>query len=988
MVDAGKITILASAGGSISANIARGIAVAVASGTLSGNVSNAGTIKASALGTSVTGAATGLRVNLSGGHLTGNVVNAGKITVAAKTTGTTAALSGFALGIDVNGTGSLTGNIVNSGKIKASGTFAVGIFAGNTVTITGNVTNSGTISVKATGSTGAGATGVEIRNMLVGTFKNAGTIKASASGTNFSAIGFRASYVSSGNISNSGKIAVTASGVTFNAVGVSASYVRTGDIVNSGRISVAASGTSFNARGIRVNNTITGTITNAGTIKVTASGTSFNATGVVVDNNVNGSIKNSGKISVAASGTTLNARGIKVDGNATGSIVNAGTIKVAGTTTGSATVGTGIRVQGAVGGAITNSGLISAPQGIVATGNFANSVINSGTIRAGATTRNAIALGSGNDTVTIAGGQITGVIDGQANTDTLNFQLGGVFSQNGVIKGFEAINVSTGTAILNNNVTNTAAGIAMVVNDGARLEIGASLSLAGNTSNGSLAVGTAGAAQAVLDLNNKTFTVNGDVTVTAGAKIVAQITGTTGVAGGNVTATGGSLNVAAGADLGLEVVANGFVSNGAVFTIGKGTAGTVATLGAITDDSFVLKFAQTGTGGNTLQVVATRENSLIDGALSGNNGVLAGVLEALGASGDANADQLLILGALDSLPDQAAVDEALTDLTPDTGGGAVSGAAGAANAGGLQIGGRFIALQLAMANGSGIAAGDHTPDGGVWGQFYGNFADADQRGGINGYDADTFGVIVGADFTPFSGNENFRLGAALSYADTDVDAQDARVGDETEIDSWSPYLYGTYATEKWFMDGRLAAAFSDYDSTRRIAFLGATANGDFDGEQYSVDLTFGYNIPIGEKAFLTPIAGLTYWHMDIDGFTETGAGAANLVVADQDYDYFAPMIGARVVGTAGTQGDWTLQPNASATVKHDFIDDAVAVTAGLVGTASAIFAGYDPADTVINLGLGLTMFNSEGVTVDVGYNADHASDLASHNALLTVRYEF
>ena len=149
------------------------------------------------------------------------------------------------------------------------------------------------------------------------------------------------------------------------------------------------------------------------------------------------------------------SRGILVVGNATGSIVNAGTIKVAGTTTGGSTVGTGIRVQGSVGGAITNSGLISAPQGIVATGAFANSVINSGTIRAGATTRNAIALGSGNDTVTIAGGQITGVIDGQANTDTLNFQLGGVFSQNGVIKGFEAINVSTGTAILNNNVTNT-----------------------------------------------------------------------------------------------------------------------------------------------------------------------------------------------------------------------------------------------------------------------------------------------------------------------------------------------------------------------------------------------------------------------------------------------------------------------------------------------------------------------------------------------------
>ena len=933
-------------------------------------------------------------MGLSASNVTGNIKNSGRISVkAAGVTGATAT------GISVNTT--LTGNFTNKGTLKVSafdGTASADAqgFRANKVTA-GNIKNSGRITVLASGSNGAtgtadaSATGISI-NTLVGNFTNAGTLKVSAlAGTSTGrARGFRANTVT-GTISNAGSIAVKATGSYATATGIRVFNALSGSFTNAGTLKVTATANTISAaaRGFFAS-AVTGNVKNSGQISVKAIAASTGrATGIRVTA-MNGSITNSGNIKVTASGSNVSARGIVVFGNLAGSIVNAGTIKVAGTTTGGSTVGTGIRVQGSVTGAITNSGLISAPQGIVAAGNFANSVINSGTIRAGATTRNAIALGSGNDTVTIAGGKITGVIDGQANTDTLNFKLGGVFSQNGVIKGFEAINVSTGTAILNNNVTNTAAGIAMVVNDGARLEIGASLSLAGNTSNGSLTVGTAGATQAVLDLNNNTFTVNGNVSVTAGAKIVAQITGTTGVAGGNVTATGGSLNVASGADLGLEVNANGFVSNGAVFTIAKGTAGTVATLGAITDDSFVLAFAQTGTGNSTLQVVATRENSLIDGALSGNGGVLAGILEALGASGDANADQLLILGALDSLPDQAAVDEALTDLTPDTGGGAVSGAAGAANAGGLQIGGRFVALQLAMANGSGIAAGDHTPDGGVWGQFYGNFADADQRGGINGYDADTFGVIVGADFTPFSGNENFRLGGALSYADTDVDAQDARVGDETEIDSWSPYLYGTYATGKWFVDGRLAAAFSDYDSTRRIAFLGATANGDFDGEQYSADLTFGYNIPIGEKAFLIPIAGISYWHMDIDGFTETGAGAgaANLVVADQDYDYFAPMIGARVVGTAGTQGDWTLQPNASATVKHDFIDDAVAVTAGLVGTASANFAGYDPADTVINLGLGLTMFNSEGVTVDVGYNADLASDLTSHNALRTVRYEF
>ena len=62
----------------------------------------------------------------------------------------------------------------------------------------------------------------------------------------------------------------------------------------------------------------------------------------------------------------------------------------------------------------------------------------------------------------------------------------------------------------------------------------------------------------------------------------------------------------------------------------------------------------------------------------------------------------------------------------------------------------------------------------MWGQVFGQTADQDMRDGINGYDADTFGIAVGLD-TENIGNDTV-VGMAFSYADTDVssDSKGAR----------------------------------------------------------------------------------------------------------------------------------------------------------------------------------------------------------------------
>jgi hypothetical protein len=114
------------------------------------------------------------------------------------------------------------------------------------------------------------------------------------------------------------------------------------------------------------------------------------------------------------------------------------------------------------------------------------------------------------------------------------------------------------------------------------------------------------------------------------------------------------------------------------------------------------------------------------------------------------------------------------------------------------------------------------------------------------------------------------------------------------------------------------------------------------------------------------------------------------VVGDQDYDYFAPGIGAMLYGQAGMQGDWEMHPNLVAKLSHDFVDDAVSMTTSLGGeTANFNVSGYDPADTKLNLGLGIDLINpGDGVTVGLSYDADLAEDFTAHNIRVQVRFEF
>jgi hypothetical protein len=353
-----------------------------------------------------------------GSTVTGAVTNAGTITPG-KAIGvvTTAAIS-VALS-------SVGGGVLNTGTISATGKFSIGIGIANTVlakgAAAGALVNSGTITATG-GSAGFGAD--LLSSVISGDVSNTSSI--SATGAN-NAFGIElASSTLTGNVSNTGTV-TSATTNLINGGGAFGIFVSggtvTGSVVNGAAGVLNQSSTAGAATGIVVAGaSVSAGVMNLGAIKaqgVTQAAGIHLSSAFGTPSSVGGGVANNGTISAPASSTGqasgitvgITPSGFAVADQVSGGITNPGTITV------SAGSAFGIRTSTAaqISGGITNSGTInvsgSVAEGIVS-GAISGGITNSGTIIA-----NGVEIGVG---IEASGGITnTGTIFGSTDAITL-----------------------------------------------------------------------------------------------------------------------------------------------------------------------------------------------------------------------------------------------------------------------------------------------------------------------------------------------------------------------------------------------------------------------------------------------------------------------------------------------------------------------------------------------------------------------------------------
>lgn len=944
-------------------------------GELSGKLTNAGTISAVLGGSS--GSAYGAYVS---GNLSGTLSNTSAGTISATVT----ANGNWASAYGVYVSGNVSGTLTNAGTISGvfngagAGGSAYGIRVSGGLASTGKLTNSGTISAKATASnSSAYAYGISFGSAGFGSFglagsltnTSTGTISAVANGKNWaSAYGIVMNWWSDvGVLTNNGTIRAEAAAQGASAYGISlpiagtsgGRYVGvTGTVTNTGTISAKATGTNTAAYAYGVYGySIDGTLTNSGSISAVANGKTWaSAYGITNWFDLPGTLTNSGTISAVASAGGASAYGIYFGTwnglMPAGSLTNSGTISAKATAT--ATYAGAYGLYGnTIDGTLTNSGSISAvanaatwasAYGIYAYGTLSGSLTNSGSISATATG------GTGGS----AYGVYIGALDGTVNNSgTISATGQGAVPDSSVY----SIYASGGTGTINNLAGGVLSG--QVYAPG-----GINLNNAGiidTRLNGSFVGG------------NYTQAATGALTV----GVLDNLTyGSLAVGGTATLAAGTGIRVNAGA--GNTLVAGDVLTN-VISSVGAFTMTTVN----VADNILAFQFAPSNNGSGVDLTASATGLTSVAAATGGTSGAGAGVvLDTLLANiGSQPAELQDYLYALGGSGTQQGVSNSVAQILPLISGGVTQVALGASQ-------GTNRVVQARQEGNHGRSSGDQFyGDKRFWLKPFGSWADQDDRKGVSGYDATTYGLVVGADadVTDIAA----RVGVAFGYARSDVDGNSSVARQNADVNTYQLVIYGSHNLDPVTdVNFQVGVGRHDTDGRRRITFGGTSlvAKSDYHSWSRSIGGGLARTMKWSDKTSFTPSLRADYAWISDKSYNESGAGALNLNVGTNRTEQFIVAADGKFAHVLSDQT--TLTGNLG--VGYDLINDRASITSAMAGAPTAAFTtrGIDSDPWVLRGGAGMVYRTSERTEVTARYDVEGREDFTNQTASVKVRWAF
>ena len=482
------------------------------------------------------------------------------------------------------------------------------------------------------------------------------------------------------------------------------------------------------------------------------------------------------------------------------------------------------------------------------------------------------------------------------------------------------------------------------------------------------------------------LTAPGSGTIDVGASVVsasgaitfgANSTFKVGVGRNNGQLDASTSGVTFASGTSVTPVANGFLRPGIPIVILKDNDGNIGSTGTIVDNSARYDFTL-ALNGNNLELTPTK----VSLSLAGSSATAINDIAETAFSADTE-----LLGQLNSLPTASDLGKALETLAPVVSGGAVTGAVSAGGASSSAVSTRVASLRTGISAGQGLSAGDEV-DGSksYWFQGFGTFANQKKRQGVEGFESVTGGFAFGSD-KPVT--DRYTFGLAGSYSYTNIDSENSE--NRTFVKSYQATLYGSYKFDNgYYLEAQTGLALNIFNSRRFISIGALTreARSKFDGYQFLQTAELGRDISFGNNFEFTPSLGLSWAHIEIDNYTESNAGASNLVVGRQKYDIFNITLKGEARRTwlfkAGS-----LSPEIHLGYNYEAIHDQIQTVSSFSGGGSSFqTTGFKPANHTGLVGSGITWSSDNNFDFVFTYDLQFKEDFTSHSALLKGRWKF
>lgn len=273
---------------------------------------------------------------------------------------------------------------------------------------------------------------------------------------------------------------------------------------------------------------------------------------------------------------------------------------------------------------------------------------------------------------------------------------------------------------------------------------------------------------------------------------------------------------------------------------------------------------------------------------------------------------------------------------------------------------------------------------GSWFKGFQQSGQLDQSAANTGFNFDTSGVAFGFDAWL---DQKRAIGASMASTTTDMRVEGS--ASDSDIDSQIFSVYGTYATDKAYVDGGLSYGDNSYTTRRTVTVGGLTEQvfSEHDGDMFGASFGAGLFVPVRNWK-MEMYTALNYLRQKEDGFAESGAGGINLNVAPRSANSLMSELGLRFGRHIKKRSsDWYTE--AGIAWLHEFREDT-AVEAGFAdaGSNTFIVEGQDIDDDGVLFNLGVRYVGRKGLNTSLEYRTEQRGNYSDDMIAAQLQYRF
>ena len=282
----------------------------------------------------------------------------------------------------------------------------------------------------------------------------------------------------------------------------------------------------------------------------------------------------------------------------------------------------------------------------------------------------------------------------------------------------------------------------------------------------------------------------------------------------------------------------------------------------------------------------------------------------------------------------------------------------------------------------------------AWVSGLGSFTDTDATQTATGYEANTGGFAYGLESLSKHSDYTLLLGGSIGYARTDVSSGFS----SADVETTQFGVYGSIERAGAELSGAFSYGVQEFD-TDRVIPIGAdvaTASADADGDLFSFAIEGSYDLAEQlslSHAFnhrLQLVAGFQYGRVELDDFTETGAGILNQSFFDDSFSRSFFSIGVSTEASFALSNGIAIHPHLDLRYERAFGDENTVSSSNIASVAGTAFTGpgADESRNRFALQTGVAIALNDSLSVNFDYQGTFSDTSQNHSIQGGVSYRF